>query len=109
MKTEFSRPIFENTDIRFHENPSSGSRVVPCGHTHGQVDTTKLTVAFCSFASEPNNETVTIRRTLLRHSVHSLIFLYTSVPHPSLSLIYTFTLPFPFLAVGGQLMAVLPL
>jgi len=101
MKTEFSRQIFENTCIKFHENPSSWSRIVQCGHTDGQADMTKLKVAFRSFASEHNKETITIRRTLLRHSVHSLIFLYTSVPHPSQPLTYTFTLPFIFLAVGG--------
>jgi len=34
MKLEFSGQIFEkNSNIKFHENPSSGSRVVPCGQT----------------------------------------------------------------------------
>ena len=34
IKLEFSRQIFdESSDIRFHHNPSSGSRVVPCGRT----------------------------------------------------------------------------
>jgi len=43
MKLEFSRQVFEKyTNIKYHENPSSGSRVVPCGRT----DVTKLTVAF---------------------------------------------------------------
>ena len=43
MRLEFSRQIFENTsNTNFHENPSSGSRVVPCGRT----EVTKLTVAF---------------------------------------------------------------
>jgi len=32
MKLEFSRQIFEKcSNIKFHENPSSGSRAVPCG------------------------------------------------------------------------------
>jgi len=32
MKLEFSRQVFEKySNIRFHKNPSSGSRVVPCG------------------------------------------------------------------------------
>ena len=32
MKFEFSRQIFENySNIKFHENPSSVSLVVPCG------------------------------------------------------------------------------
>jgi hypothetical protein len=35
MKLEFSRHIFEkkSTDIKFHENSSSGRLVVPCGRT----------------------------------------------------------------------------
>jgi hypothetical protein len=50
MKLEFSRQIFEKySDIKFHENPFSGSRVVPCGLT----DMTKLTVAFRNFANAP--------------------------------------------------------
>jgi hypothetical protein len=40
--------IFEKySNIKFHENPSGGSRVVPCGRT----DTTKLTGAIRNFAS----------------------------------------------------------
>jgi len=31
MKLGFSRQILENTHTKFHENPFSGSRVVPCG------------------------------------------------------------------------------
>ena len=38
-ETECSRQIFEKyLDIKFHENPSSGSPVVPCGQTEGQTD-----------------------------------------------------------------------
>jgi len=34
MKLEYFRYILEKySDIKFHENPSSGSRVVPCGWT----------------------------------------------------------------------------
>jgi len=34
MNLEFSQQIFEKpSDIKFHENPSSGSRVAPCGRT----------------------------------------------------------------------------
>jgi len=34
MKHEFSLQIFEKySDISLQENPSSGSRVVPCGQT----------------------------------------------------------------------------
>jgi len=32
MKLEFSRQIFEeSSNFKFHKNPSSGSRVFPCG------------------------------------------------------------------------------
>jgi len=45
------------SDIKFHRNLSSGSRVVPCGdtdwHTDAQRDMTKLTVAFRSFPNMP--------------------------------------------------------
>ena len=34
VKLEFYRRLFEKySDIKFHEKPSSGSRVVPCGQT----------------------------------------------------------------------------
>jgi len=36
MELEFSRKIFEkHSNIKFNENPASGSRVVPCGQTDG--------------------------------------------------------------------------
>jgi len=39
MKLEFSGQSIEKkySDIKFDENPSSGSRVVPCGWTDGQT------------------------------------------------------------------------
>ena len=59
MKIQFSRQILEKySDIKFHENLFSGSRVVPCGQTDRQTDRqtdmTKLTVAFGNFANAPN-------------------------------------------------------
>jgi len=33
IKLEISRQFSKNSNIKFHENPSSGSRVVPCGQT----------------------------------------------------------------------------
>jgi hypothetical protein len=58
MKLVFSRQVFErSSNIKFHENPSSGSRVVPCGQTDGQTGMTKLIVAFLSF---PNASEVVI-------------------------------------------------
>jgi hypothetical protein len=38
MKLEFSKEFFEeSSNIKFHENPSSGSRVVALGRTDGQA------------------------------------------------------------------------
>jgi hypothetical protein len=52
MKLEYSRQTFEKySDIKFNENPSNGSRVVPCGRTEGRTDLTKLIVAFRGFAN----------------------------------------------------------
>jgi hypothetical protein len=53
MKTEFSRQIFEKrSNVKYHENTSSGSRVVPCGRVNrqtGQAGMTKLRVTFSNF------------------------------------------------------------
>ena len=39
MKLEYSQQIFEKySDIKFRENPSSGSRVAPCRQAKGQTD-----------------------------------------------------------------------
>jgi hypothetical protein len=39
MQLEFSRQIFEKySDIKIHENPSSGNRVVPYRHIDGRAD-----------------------------------------------------------------------
>jgi hypothetical protein len=39
MKLEFSQEIFEKyPSIKFHENPFSGSRVVPCGWMDRRTD-----------------------------------------------------------------------
>ena len=52
MKLEFSRNIFgKHSNIKFHDNLSSGSRVVSCG----QTDMKKLIVVFRNFADAPNN------------------------------------------------------
>jgi hypothetical protein len=60
MKLEFSRLIFEKfPNIKFLENTTIGSRVVPCGQTDrqtgGQTDMTKLTVTFRNFMNAPKN------------------------------------------------------
>jgi hypothetical protein len=39
--------------MKFHENPSSGGRFIPCGQTDGWTDMTKLITAFRNFANAP--------------------------------------------------------
>ena len=64
MKLVFSRQIFEKrSNIKFHENPSSGSRVVPCGQM--ETDMTKLTVAFRHFANAPKMAVTLFQRSLV--------------------------------------------
>ena len=56
---EFPLQIFEKyPNIRFNENPSSGSQVVPCGRTDGQTDTRKLRAAFRNFVKAPKNSCI---------------------------------------------------
>ena len=45
----FGQFFEKQTNIKFHQNPSSGSRVVPCGRT----DMTKPIVAFRNFVNAP--------------------------------------------------------
>jgi len=46
MKLEFYRQSFEKySNIKFHKNPSSGNRVVPCGETNRRTDMKTLIVA----------------------------------------------------------------
>jgi len=56
MEFEFSRLISKNisANIKFHENLSSRSRVVPTGRT----DMTQLIVAFHNFANWPRKRYV---------------------------------------------------
>jgi len=43
VKVEYSWQIFEKySNIKFHENPSSGSRVVPCGRTDRHEPNSRL-------------------------------------------------------------------
>ena len=52
MKLEFYQQFFKKySNTKFHENPSSGSRVVPWGRT----DIMNLIVAFCNFAKAPKD------------------------------------------------------
>jgi len=52
MELEFSQQILEKYfSVKFHENPSRGSRVVPCGWT----DITQLIITFHNFVKVPKN------------------------------------------------------
>jgi hypothetical protein len=54
MKSEFSGQTFEKYSyIKFHENPSSCSKVIPFGRMSRRTDMMMLTVAFRNFANAP--------------------------------------------------------
>jgi hypothetical protein len=56
MKVELSLQIFEKSlNVKFDENPSSGSRVFPRGRTDGWTNMIMLIVVFRNFANESNN------------------------------------------------------
>jgi hypothetical protein len=51
MKIEFSEQIFEiYSNVKFHENPFSGSQVVPCRLMDSMMNPI---VAFCKFVNVP--------------------------------------------------------
>jgi len=48
---EISGQIFEKySNIKFHENPSSETRVVPCGRTDGSDEANSCFLQFCESA-----------------------------------------------------------
>ena len=56
MKLEFSRQVSKKySNTKFHENPPSASRDVPCRRTDGPIDMTKLIDAFRNVANAPRN------------------------------------------------------
>jgi hypothetical protein len=64
MKREFSGQIFEKySNIKFHENQSSGSQVVAWGRTDRHL---KLMVAFHSFAKAPINRSLVTAQPVTR-------------------------------------------
>jgi len=55
-KLKISEQTFEKfSNMKFHENPSSESRVVTCGRKDRRTDTTELLVASRNFANVPKN------------------------------------------------------
>ena len=69
MKLELSREIFEKySNVKFHENPSSSSRVLPCRQTEdGQTNMMKLIVAYCNLANAPQRVSNTSLQSKVRH------------------------------------------
>jgi hypothetical protein len=58
MKLEFSQHTFEKpSDIKLHETPSNGSRVVPCWQMNGWTNITKPIVAFRNLMNAPKTGT----------------------------------------------------
>ena len=57
IKFDFSRYIFEKlSNVMFHESPSIGNRVLPCGQTDRRPEVSKLIVAFRNLANPSENE-----------------------------------------------------
>jgi hypothetical protein len=56
-ETRIFKEIFEKfSNIKFHENPSSGSRGVACGQMDRQTDMMLLIAACCHFVNAPEND-----------------------------------------------------
>ena len=65
MKLEYSRQFFgKYINIKFHDNPSSGSRVVLMW-TGGRTDMTKQTIAFRNFEGAHNKQRQSCGRCLI--------------------------------------------
>jgi len=61
MKLEFSQKIFEEfSNIKFHENPTNGSRVILTRRTDGRTDMKKLLLAFQNFANASKKQDILI-------------------------------------------------
>jgi len=59
MNLELSGHTFDKySNIKFHENPSIRSQVVPCDWTDRHTDMMKLMVTFCNSADVPKSGTI---------------------------------------------------
>jgi hypothetical protein len=84
MKLEFSRPIFENySNIIFHGNPYSRSRVIACGQNDGRTDSLtdrqtdrhdKANSLFRNFEHTSENTKITLGTQALRFMIELLVF-----------------------------------
>jgi len=82
----FLNKFSKKRNIKFHENSSSGSRVVACGQTHRQTDRhtdrqtdiMRLIVPICNFAIAPKNVKDCYKRmTRLNPLVFKMSFIVT--------------------------------
>jgi hypothetical protein len=79
MRLEFSRQIFEKySDVKFHENPSSGRPAVPRIRAHGCRDRQDEAVTFRNFANAPSK-----RKKILNSMVASISRVWGYVHPPS--------------------------
>jgi len=75
MKLEFSQQSLEkSSNMKFHENSSSVSRVVPCDQTDGRIDIRKLIDAFRNFAKAPKNEVGKLKTLQFSHYQSIIVF-----------------------------------
>ena len=77
LNNGFSSHVFEtSSNLKFHENSSSGSRVFPCGRT----DMTKLIAAFRNYANAPKNSThLTVIKRYQSSSLKDVVFHLCSI------------------------------
>ena len=77
MKLEFSRQIFEKySNIKFHENPSSGSRVVPYGRTDRRTNKhDEANSHYSQFFETPKN----LHKTFIYGNIFKILSVLTSV------------------------------
>jgi len=78
LKIKFSRQILEKySDIRFYENPPSGSRVAPCGRTDRNNESNGRFSQFyervSNLGATRTEMAVQILRTFCFHTVSSLL------------------------------------
>jgi hypothetical protein len=70
MKLEFHEKIIEKLNIKFHDNPSSGSRAVPCRWTDRRTDLREFTEVNSIFFSILRTRLKTILATILNEKTN---------------------------------------